>query len=500
MVPSRVMRSTHRRAAILLATLAALAASLASGGCGTDPTPGPTFTQAELMDPEKCASCHPDHYREWSGSMHAYAAEDPLFLAMNARAQRETGGAIGSFCIKCHAPVALATGATTDGTNIADVPRSLRGVTCYFCHSAERVTDTHDAPIDLAKDGVLRGGIPDPASNEAHASAYSPLQDRGDPASSTLCGSCHDIVTPHGVHLERTFAEWKETIFATPSLGLTCGQCHMDQRAGRAADVPSAPSRSVHAHTFPGVDVALTPVPEKDAQRAAVERSLDSVLQAALCVKGSGSATIQVVLDNVGAGHSFPSGATQDRRAWVELVAYAGGAPVYQSGVVPEGSHPLALSDPDLWLLRDCLHDENNNEVHMFWEAMSYDSNQLPGPVTNVQSDPRYYLTHAMRTFPRPTSTPPTIATMPDRVTMRVRMMPVGLDVIDDLIASGDLDPSVRAEMPTFSLGGADLEWTAEIATIKYLDQGQPVLCVTKGLTTGANASTPAPEHTTCAP
>ena len=89
---------------------------------------------------------------------------------------------------------------------------------------------------------------------------------------------------------------------------------------------------------------------------------------------------------------------------------------------------------------------------------------------------------------------------MPDRVTMRVRVVPVGLDVIDDLVASNDLAESVRATMPTFTLAGADLEWTADTATIKYLEQGQPVLCVTKGLTTGANASTPAPEHTKCEP
>lgn len=135
----------------------------------------------------------------------------------------------------------------------------------------------------------------------------------------------------------------------------------------------------------------------------------------------------------------------------------------------------------------------------MFWEAASYDSNQLPGPVTNVQSDPSYYLTHVLRTFPRPTSTPAVIP-MPDRVTMRVRLVPIGLDVLDDLIASKDLDPAVRDAMPTFTLAGTDLEWTADSATIKYVEQGQPVLCVTRGLSTGANAAVPAPEHTTCGP
>ncbi|MFT3769239.1 MAG: multiheme c-type cytochrome [Minicystis sp.] len=484
----------------LVALTGILAIATAAASCGGDPTPEPTFTQADLMDPQKCQKCHPDHYREWSGSMHAYAGDDPVFLAMNARAQRETDGAVGSFCVKCHAPVALATGATKDGTNLAELPSHLKGVTCYFCHSAAEVTDTHDAPITLAKDGQMRGSIADPTANEAHASKYSPLHDREKTESASLCGSCHDVVSPLGAHIERTFAEWKDTLFAHAPLGLTCGQCHMAGRQGVAADMPGVGVRRVHEHTFPGVDTALTTFPEADAQKAAVQASLDGTLQAALCVKGSaGAATIQVVLDNVGAGHGWPSGSTQDRRAWVELLAYAGQTTVYQSGVVPDGTSVTALTDPDLWLVRDCILDGNGKEVHMFWEAASYDSNQLPGPVTSSQTDPDYYKTHVVRTFPRPTSTPAVIP-MPDRVTMRVRLVPVGLDVLDDLIASGDLDASVKAKMPTWTLGGTDLEWTEAAATIKYVDQGQPVLCVTRGLTTGANAGVPAPERTMCGP
>ena len=42
--------------------------------------------------------------------MHAYAAEDPVFLAMNQRGQRETNGELGDFCVQCHAPVAVHVG------------------------------------------------------------------------------------------------------------------------------------------------------------------------------------------------------------------------------------------------------------------------------------------------------------------------------------------------------------------------------------------------------
>jgi Cytochrome c554 and c-prime len=85
------------------------------------------LTREELMDPEQCKTCHVGHYDEWASSMHAYAADDPVFRAMNQRGQRETGGELGAFCVQCHAPMAVLTGATNDGLNLDDLPASSRG-------------------------------------------------------------------------------------------------------------------------------------------------------------------------------------------------------------------------------------------------------------------------------------------------------------------------------------------------------------------------------------
>src|SRR6185437_1609677 len=209
--------------------------------------------------------------------------------------------------------------------------------------------------------------------------------------------------------------------------------------------------------------------PQTTEQQTAVQASLDSTVQAALCVTGvPGQATIQVVLDNVGAGHAWPSGATQDRRAWVEVIASAKGQTIYQSGVVKDGEGVVDLADPDLWLVRDCLFDAQGKPVDFLWQASTFESNQLPAPVTANQLDPKYYLTHVMRSYPE-SATPPFLTTMPDHVTMRVRLVPVGLDVLDDLIQSGDLDASVKAQMPTYDLAGTKLDWTPASATIKYL-------------------------------
>lgn len=498
--------------AVILSAVAALSAASCGNGNGTTGGTGggggaggavPPLTEEELKDPQQCQKCHPTHYKEWSGSMHAYAAEDPVFLAMNARGQRETKGALGTFCLDCHAPLAVRAGATKDGLDLDKVDKKLKGVTCYFCHSVTEVTGAHNNPLKLTEDGTLRADLADPVKTGAHQSAYSKLHDRDQLESAGLCGSCHDIETPNGTKLERTFSEWQGTIFAHPPIALTCGQCHMDSKQGLAADAPGVPLRKIHSHMFPGVDVALTDFPEAEAQRAAVQASLDTNLQAEICVKGqpmASGAILQVVLDNVGAGHSWPSGSTQDRRAWVEVVASAADQVVYQSGVVKDGESVIGLADPDLWLIRDCLLDAKGKEVHMFWEASSYESNQLPGPVTSNPTDPNYYLTHVIQTYPRPSSSPSSLSVYPDKVTMRVRLAPIGLDVLDDLIASNDLDPALKAKMPVFTLASTNLTWTAKDATIHYLEGGIPVACVSGGLATGANAGVPAPAHTQCSP
>jgi hypothetical protein len=251
--------------------VAAAALALALAACE-----GEKFTVEQLQDPNTCAECHPKHFTQWSGSMHAYAADDPVFLAMNRRGQRETNGALGDFCINCHAPMAKRFGFTDfAGFDPELLPPAARGITCYFCHNVKEVTGTHDNGLVLANDQTMRGGLEDPVDTPAHHSKYDPQMDSA-ATSSELCGSCHDIVVPESLNgtrdvaLERTFAEWKATFFATsedPSLRVSCSSCHMvSSRLEPIADAPGVTPREhgFHDHMFAGIDVALTPFPQME--------------------------------------------------------------------------------------------------------------------------------------------------------------------------------------------------------------------------------------------
>ena len=167
---------------------------LAFSACSNDAPPATSYPQpSELYDSKACARCHPTHYDEWSASMHAYAAEDPVFLAMSERGQVETNYELGTFCVNCHAPLAVRLGLTTDGTNLSSLPAEVRGVTCYFCHNVANVEGTHNNPLALSDDVTMRNqplpGPPNCLSTKS-CSAYV-----------RLACSRTDVISSHGLSL-----------------------------------------------------------------------------------------------------------------------------------------------------------------------------------------------------------------------------------------------------------------------------------------------------------
>ena len=455
--------------------------------CGSDGEPSvgapgsmEALTLDELRDPETCKECHPAHYQEWSSSMHAYAAMDPVFLAMNRRGQRETDGELGDFCVQCHAPMAVVDGLTHDGLNLEELPDLERGVSCYYCHNVVAIEDDHNAQLRLANDTVMRGPYADAITPPVHGVAYSELFDEGKASSADMCGACHDIVTPSGVRLERTYQEYLTSVYSKVAEGdprpfETCVSCHMHERQGFAADVPGAPRRMVHEHLWPGVDLAVVDFPNRDAMRAAVEdcQLAQSITFFTLEVTPPDLFTFQI---ETAAGHNQPSGAAQDRRMWLELLAYDEDGELIEelsSGNIaddeleewPEGHEK---HDPNLLMFRDRTFDADGKPVHMFWEA---------------EPSEAYPDGHVSQTLPPATTTylrgkhaqikQYRLATadgeLPARVTARLRVRPIGRDVLQDLVDSGDLDPAVRDAMQTLTVG-PQIEWTPQDGMMKPVE------------------------------
>jgi hypothetical protein len=461
------------------AILAALCCFLVA--CDDDPKAKPV---EELMKPETCKTCHEEHFNQWAGSMHAYASDDPVFVAMNKRGQRDTNGALGDFCVNCHAPMALAirgpgVGATFDPATL--LPEE-KGVTCYFCHNVKEVTATHDNGLVLAMDQTMRGGVRDPVVSPAHFSEYDALMD-SDKNESEICGACHDIVVPQslngvagGVAIERTFNEWQQTFFATdttPGIHFSCGSCHMqsDPNPHVIADGKdlSVPARkfAFHEHLMPGIDQALTMFPGLAEQEAAIKRDLEPAIRVigpfnairgdqpgGICLEPDGKLKIRI--DTLGPGHAWPSGASHDRRAWLEVIAKdATGAIVFTSGLVPEGTDPpddlaAGLVDPQPFGLWDRTFKANGMPAHFFYEIAEVRSQLMKLPTVRGE-DHSYNLVWNL---------PIATANQIDRIETRLLIRPLPFEVLADLEASGDLAPTIRNQLRLLEVGGGRSIWT----------------------------------------
>jgi hypothetical protein len=192
--------------------------------------------------------------------------------------------------------------------------------------------------------------------------------------SSQFCGECHDVTAPDGVRNEEAFSEWQNSPAAKH--GITCQQCHMgpvqglaipdhQRPVGPAAVVPGLdpqrlPLRHLSDHTFAGPDYSLLPDTEwpykldwmyevdyrdtarltpyqqrtltelrrknRQSLRKADEARYEVLRNAArielhhprVAVAGQ-KAAIRVDLISTLAGHSFPTGFTEERNIWVSV-------------------------------------------------------------------------------------------------------------------------------------------------------------------------------------
>ncbi|MEZ5978677.1 MAG: multiheme c-type cytochrome [Planctomycetota bacterium] len=258
------------------------AAPPSDGAVDPDAAHAELFVGDRFPSATECRACHPDHYREWSVSPHAYAQISPVFNAMHGSLLLRSNGTFGDFCIRCHTPVGMALGEPLFGPNSERDPVSLEGVTCIVCHRQDESFGKNSgrtpiregdlfAPVNGPRDGDEVARViasPDefgPVVTEAgrrgrriHAEAhfFEPITQPG------FCGSCHDVTLVNGFRLEEAFSEYKQSPAA--ERGETCQDCHMGVEPGVASGyhtgpaavvggVPTTPRKRT-SHMFPGPD------------------------------------------------------------------------------------------------------------------------------------------------------------------------------------------------------------------------------------------------------
>jgi Cytochrome c554 and c-prime len=219
------------------------------------------FSENRFPSATTCATCHPDHYREWSVSPHSYAQMSPVFNAMHGTIVELTNGSNGDFCIRCHTPVGMNLGEPEFMSNMDRHPTSREGVTCVVCHRLNRAYGKVSGRLAIVEGDLFdpvygpTGGAElerviasgDYRVNTERGKAGRAIHTRAEKffqlTTSGFCSTCHDVNLLNGFRLEEAFSEFKTSPAAKQ--GISCQDCHMGREPGKPSGYREEPAAIV---------------------------------------------------------------------------------------------------------------------------------------------------------------------------------------------------------------------------------------------------------------
>ena len=346
---------------------------------------------------------------QWSGSMHAYAADDPVFVAMNKRGQRETNGELGDV---------LRAVPRADGGRARHDHRRARGLRSGDAADASAghhllllpqrrvgsttITTTASCSRSTRRCAAARRTR---STSPRTTAKYDPLMATPTRTTRTMCGSCHDVVTPRGVapraHVRRVEDDDLRATTIRELLPLTCSSCHMSSSDDVIADKPGldVPVRDdgFHEHTVAGdrsgADAVSRQWTRSGGDRARPQagdrdvigrrRSARQRAPGGICVDAAGGG--QITRPHRLARHSATCSRAAPRRTAARgsrSIAYDVEQPdrVLSSGVVPDDQDRQARrhdpNSPDSGM-RTLQGRRQDAAAHFFWDVAGVEQQLL---------------------------------------------------------------------------------------------------------------------------
>lgn len=342
------------------------------------------FVKDHLIGAETCVRCHADIVEQWSHSAHRFSSMNNPFYRkpfLDMRERPDIGNIPSQWCSGCHEPALMQAGQVSTDFN-PDGANAQAGLTCLACHAIDaihnntgngnyNIPDHEDSPYlwDDSKEGITRAlsDILIKAKPTVHKERMLKPFFR----TSEFCATCHKVSLDVPVNKYRWFRgqneydNWHDSgvsrnaarTFYLPDKAKNCQECHMPPEDVVLGDV-AAKEGKVRSHRFLAVNTALPTLRDDQDHIARTEAFLqDKKMRVDLFVlrrlDASGeekewipalSATqpvlqpgelveVQVVVRNLGVGHTFPGGTNDSNEGWVEFrVDDAGGKNLFHSG------------------------------------------------------------------------------------------------------------------------------------------------------------------------
>ncbi len=218
------------------------------------PSNGTTDT-GEFISPKSfytadyCGHCHQDSHQQWRESAHSNSNRAPWYLRNVGLLNTEKGIEFSRHCEGCHDPIALVSGALTEGAP-KKRPYDQDGVTCSVCHSIVKGDTRGTGSYVMGVPAVLVDEDGKPITREVSDEEILTHLDRHSKAvmkdfyrTSEFCASCHKAALPktlNGYKWQRAiflYDEWQNSSFAKQSplpfyvkdSVSTCQTCHMQR-------------------------------------------------------------------------------------------------------------------------------------------------------------------------------------------------------------------------------------------------------------------------------
>lgn len=375
----------------------------------------------QFFPASRCANCHTDTHTSWSQSLHRNAAREPFYRESADILLRTRGIELTRHCESCHTPVALFSGALSQTNPQPTAPFTKlddEGVSCTVCHSitAARLDGTGSytirRPALLAReDGTpIYGDFSDEqilADIPSHKRAVMrPLLKQPE-----FCATCHKVDAPkelnHYKHIRgfSAYDEWQQSAASQESVlpfypresRSDCRACHMPKIA--STNDRAAKNGMIASHQWLGANTAAPLFYGQTEQVERTKKFLENevmdldifAVQTAACgtmaglensqempVKAGEEITVEVVVSNRNAAHSFPPEVRDLYEAWVEFAALDDkGKTIFHSGFIKADG----MLDASAHVYKAILLDETGRHItrHQIWTTniKAYD-NAIP--------------------------------------------------------------------------------------------------------------------------
>jgi hypothetical protein len=365
----------------------------------------------DIADSQKCLNCHQEIGKEWLSSMHRLAAADPTYVTNIELLTANKGMAAARYCEGCHAPVALLTGQLTEGGfhgGTANTIAHAEGMSCMSCHGIQDLKHEkgNGSYIFKPMTDYLFGNSQNKLLSwlNSRLIKINPQQHRRDMANPLMqepkiCSSCHsqfmDVAMNNWgwVKMQDDFSAWVDSPYAqhhdiefSTQDYTRCQDCHMplvpSHDPSANSDGKARSHRFIAANTFVpkmrGDDtqfeltkaflqsnkmrVVIDKPTRSDAFHSQfhIDESLRNMQETPFFYYLGETATIQIVVTNVGVGHNFPAGTIDINQAWIDFnVKDAHGVDIYSSGFIDENDYV----DPTAYFYGSTPVDRNGEHV-----------------------------------------------------------------------------------------------------------------------------------------